>query len=83
MNGIFIAHGPDIKNTGESIGRARIIDLTPTILHMFNLEIPEDMDGKVLMNIFKIDSPIAKRPILYRKITEEEKIKEKLRKLKL
>ena len=83
MNGILIAHGPDIKDTGEDIGRARIIDLTPTILHMFNLEIPEDMDGKVLMNIFKIDSPIAKRPILYRKITEEEKIKEKLRKLKL
>ena len=82
MNGIFIACGPDIKDTGENIGRARIIDLAPTILHMFNLEIPEDMDGKVLTNIFKPNSPIAKRPVAYRKITEEEKIKEKLRKLK-
>ena len=82
MNGIFIAYGPDIKDTGESMGRARIIDLAPTILHMFNLEIPEDMDGKVLTNIFKPSSPIAKRPIKYRKITEEEKIKEKIRNVK-
>jgi len=82
MNGIFIAHGPDIKDTGESIGRARIIDLAPTILHMFHLEIPEDMDGKVLTNIFKPSSPIAKRPIKYRKITEEEKIKEKIREIR-
>ena len=82
MNGIFIAYGPDIKDTGEDIGRARIIDLAPTILHMFNLEIPEDMDGKVLTNIFKPSSPIAKRPIKYRKITEREKIKERIRKIK-
>ena len=82
MNGIFIAQGPDIKDTGESIERARIIDLAPTILHMFNLEIPEDMDGKVLTNIFKPSSPIAKRPIKYRKITEEEKIKEKIREIR-
>ena len=83
MNGIFIAYGPDIKDTGENIGRARIIDLAPTILHMFHLEIPEDIDGKVLTNIFKPGSPIAERRVIYRKITEEEKIKEKLRKLKL
>ena len=83
MNGIFIAHGPDIKNAGDYLGRSRIIDLAPTILHMFNLEIPEDMDGKVLINIFKPGSPIAKRPIKYRKITEEEKIKEKIREIRI
>ena len=37
---------------------------------------------KVLINIFKPSSPIAKRPIKYRKITEEEKIKEKIRKIR-
>ncbi|RLI97343.1 MAG: hypothetical protein DRP00_04135 [Candidatus Aenigmatarchaeota archaeon] len=82
MNGIFIAYGPDIKDTGEDIGRARIVDLTPTILHMFNLEIPEDMDGKVLTNIFKPNSPIAKRPIKYRKITEKERLRERIREVK-
>jgi len=82
MNGIFIAYGPDIRDTGESIGRARIIDLAPTILHMFDLEIPQDMDGKVLISIFKPDSTIARRSIKYRKITEQEKIEEKIRKMK-
>jgi len=44
---------------------------------MFGLEIPEDMDGKVLTSIFKPDSLVATRPIKYRKITEEEKLKRK------
>jgi len=82
MNGIFIAHGPDIKDTGENIGRARITDLAPTILYMFNLEIPKDIDGKVLTSIFKPDSTIARRSIKYRKITEQEKIEEKIKKMK-
>jgi len=81
MNGIFIAHGPDIKDTGEDIERARIIDLTPTILHMFGLDIPEDMDGKVLTSIFKPGSLVAKRPVKYRKITEKERIKERIERI--
>lgn len=80
MNGIFIAYGPEIKAVGE-VKRARIIDLTPTILHMFGSEIPEDMDGKVLTYIFNPDSSIAKRTVKYRKVTEEEKIKEKIRRV--
>ncbi len=82
MNGIFIAYGPYIKNTGEKIQKARIIDLAPTILHVLGLEISEYMDGKVLTHIFKSDSRIDKRPIKYRKITEEEKIRESIRRLK-
>ena len=82
MNGIFIAYGPDIKNTGEELKKARIIDLAPTILHMFSLEVPEDMDGKVLTYIFKPDSPIAKRPKKYRKITEKERVRKRIRRLK-
>jgi len=78
MEGILIAYGPDIKNEGKNIEPARIIDLAPTILHMFGLKIPEDMDGKVLTNIFKPDSPVAKRPIKYQKITERMRIKEEL-----
>jgi len=82
MNGIFIAYGPDIKNTGEEIRKARIIDLAPTILHMFGLEIPEDMDGKVLTHIFKQASQVAKRPIRYHKIMEKERIKERIGRLR-
>lgn len=82
MNGIFIAYGPDIKNNGENIGKARLLDLAPTILHMFGLKIPEDMDGKVLTSIFKPNSQIAKRPIKYREVSEKERIKERVRMLK-
>jgi len=45
---------------------------------MFGLDIPEDMDGKVLTSIFKPDSLVAERPVKYRKITEEERIKERI-----
>lgn len=82
MNGIFIACGPDIKNTGEELKKARIIDLAPTILHMFGLQIPENMDGEVLTHIFKSNSQIIKRPIKYRKISEKERIRKRIRRLK-
>lgn len=82
MNGIFIAYGPDIKNTGEEVQKARIIDLAPTILHMFGLEVPEEIDGKVLTHVFRPDSQIGKTLVRYYKITDEEKIKEKIIRLK-
>jgi len=44
--GIFIAHGPAIV-PGELEG-ARIIDVAPTVLRLFGLAVPSDMDGKPL-----------------------------------
>lgn len=82
MKGIFIAYGPDIKTTGKELKKAHITDLAPTILHMFGIEIPEDMDGQVLIDIFKSSSQIVKRPIKYHRITEKERIAERIRKLK-
>jgi len=85
INGIFLAYGLEIKK-GEEIKSAEIIDIAPTVLHMFGLEIPEDMDGK-LLKIFKSDSGISKRKIKYKKVSkrdvEKEKIKETIKKLKI
>lgn len=49
--GLFAAYGDDIKS-GIKIKRVSIVDLAPTILHMFNIPVPKDMDGKVLTEIF-------------------------------
>lgn len=57
--GIFIAYGPDIKS-GNTLENATIADLCPTILHHFDLPIPDYTDGKVL-EVFKSDTSAAQR----------------------
>ncbi len=52
QGGLFIFWGSDIKK-GEEIHGAKILDLAPTILYMFNVAIPEDMDGRPLKEIFE------------------------------
>lgn len=49
--GIFVAMGPDIKK-GETIYGAKVLDLTPTLLSLFDLPIGRDMDGRPLIEIF-------------------------------
>jgi len=86
-NGIFIAYGPGIKK-GYRVD-VKIYDIAPTILHIFGLPIPNDMDGKVLMEIFEPDSEFARRkpkyvnPSYYDKKSEAEKLKKVVKSLKL
>ncbi|WP_193383885.1 hypothetical protein [Pyrococcus yayanosii] len=88
LNGIFLAYGPGIKK-GYKIENAKIYDIAPTILHIFGLPIPNDMDGRVLMEIFEEDSEFAKRkpkyvdPSYYEKKQEDEKLKKAIKNLKL
>jgi len=51
LHGIVIAGGPDFKS-GAEIANARLIDIAPTLLHLLNVPVPEDMDGKVLTSVF-------------------------------
>jgi predicted AlkP superfamily phosphohydrolase/phosphomutase len=51
-DGIFIAYGKDIRESGEISGQ-EIIDIAPTVLYSLGLPTPDDMDGKVLVNAFK------------------------------
>nr|MDO8083033.1 alkaline phosphatase family protein [Candidatus Freyarchaeota archaeon] len=86
LNGIFLAHGKDIKK-GCKIENAKIYDIAPTILHIFDLPMQNDLDGRVLMEIFEPDSEPAKRKPIYvyscnYNKSEEEKIKAKIKKLK-
>ncbi len=49
--GIFIAQGPGIKKDAIVHG-AGLMDVAPTILRMYDLPVGEDMDGRVLTEIF-------------------------------
>lgn len=51
MDGIIFAYGPDI-NPGGNVVNAEIIDISPTLLHILGIPSPEDMDGKLLKDIF-------------------------------
>ena len=51
MNGILLASGKGIRK-GGSIEGGELIDMAPTILHMLGHPVPDDMDGKVLKDLF-------------------------------
>lgn len=70
-NGIFILNGPGIKK-GVELEGIEIIDLAPTILYLMDLEIPSDMDGRIILDAIedsgkltrtiKHDSSSARKP---------------------
>jgi predicted AlkP superfamily phosphohydrolase/phosphomutase len=44
-HGVFIISDPK-KKMGKDVGTRNIIDIAPTILNVFGIKIPEDMEGK-------------------------------------
>lgn len=54
VNGIFAAAGPGIA-AGRTVA-SDIVNVTPTILAMMGLNVPDDMEGRVIEDIF--DPPI-------------------------
>lgn len=80
--GTLIAYGPDVNKTGREIKNAKIYDITPTILHLFGLPIPEDMDGTVLKEIFEEGSEPSKREVKYQARDEKDRTKSIIKKLK-
>jgi predicted AlkP superfamily phosphohydrolase/phosphomutase len=79
--GIFMAYGTDIVN--KNVNGINIVDIAPTILHIYNVPIPMDMDGHVLKEIFKEDSEFAKRSVKYQRLRERDRIKQKIKELKI
>jgi predicted AlkP superfamily phosphohydrolase/phosphomutase len=47
-DGIFVLSGPDFAQRGEEDLRASIMDLPATLLHLYDVPIPDDFDGRVL-----------------------------------
>jgi len=61
MQGIMLGRGPELRR-GARFEGARIIDYAPTILHSFGVEVPSDMDGRVLEEIFA-EEYLAENPV--------------------
>lgn len=90
--GIFIAFGPNIKQSGQ-IEKISILDFFPTILEMYGIEPPVTADGKALRSILigvgegKI-APLAgfllqqkSKQIVEFSNSEEEELRERLSRL--
>jgi len=58
-DGIFLAEGPGILASNEIEG-AKIIDVAPTILHLLEVPVPQDMDGRPLLNLFDDDAAASR-----------------------
>ena len=56
-HGVLIAWGHGIR-AGEKITGARIMDLSPTILHLMGRPVPSDMDGRVLASALTFDRAV-------------------------
>jgi len=69
QKGIFMAKGPYLKRGGQVSG-AGITDIAPTVLYLLGLAIPNDMDGRVLTQIFE-DEFLRQTPVNYREPDEE------------
>ncbi len=54
MNGVFMALGKHVRE-GYKVEGAGLEDIAPTILHTMGFPVPDDMDGKVLTDIFRED----------------------------
>ena len=67
--GVLAAAGAGIA-AGRRIEGARIIDVAPTVLYALDLPIPDDMDGRPLLEIFD-DEYQASHPVQYAPAVQE------------
>ena len=59
-NGIVVLAGDGVRTGGEVSGS--VMDVTPTLLYMAGLQVPEGLDGSVLTEAFTPDT-LDKRPV--------------------
>jgi predicted AlkP superfamily phosphohydrolase/phosphomutase len=70
QDGMLVAKGPWFRK-GARIEGATLLDLAPTILHMMGSQVPSDMDGRVLAELFE-EGFLKDRPVAYRQAEAEE-----------
>jgi len=72
-DGILIARGPGIRKGGW-VDRVTLMDVTPTALFAMGLEIPEDLEGRVLEELYTPEYVAARGPKLGAATAEAEAV---------
>jgi len=72
QDGMLIVRGPNIR-VGEEIGKANIIDLAPTVMHIMGVPVPDDMDGRVIRELFVPGTGLAEADEAYQEARYSEK----------
>ena len=62
-DGIFLAYGPHVRRSAVAI-KPGLADLAPTILYALGLPVPDGLDGRVLMEIFR-PAYCARHPVIF------------------
>jgi predicted AlkP superfamily phosphohydrolase/phosphomutase len=62
-DGLFVFTGPDFQ-AGETSVKREMVDIPTTLLHLYGVPIPEDMDG-VVMEETLVDGYLAKHPVKF------------------
>ncbi len=57
----FLMVGPDVKKNNDVSVNGHMMNVMPTILHLFGLTPPPNFEGRVMYEIFENDSLYAKR----------------------
>jgi predicted AlkP superfamily phosphohydrolase/phosphomutase len=63
LHGVLMMAGPDVKR-GHRVDDAGLMDLAPTILHLMDLPVPDDMDGRVLTDLLTTDREVTYEHVL-------------------
>ncbi len=77
QEGILIINGPYIKKN-RVINEVNIIDVAPTIMYLMGLDVPEELDGKVLSEAVKEDY-LTRNPVKYSRSMDDEPSPEELK----
>lgn len=60
--GVFLAGGPRIRR-GANIDGARLEDVAPTVLALLDLPVPDQMEGRVLVDLLEAPQSLAVRHV--------------------
>ncbi|MEW5987127.1 MAG: alkaline phosphatase family protein, partial [Chloroflexota bacterium] len=56
LPGILVAAGPDVRPGRPA--PVDLVDITPTALHLLNVPVPADLDGRVLQELLATERPV-------------------------